>query len=99
MYPSETCTSTRCGISIRWPEDSTRQGFHQVDLHIIFKLIVSHIVSLCKVVFYLSLFRDAVAEMLFEQDNEEKSIATLLLDALVKVENLVWEMCSTRMRV
>ncbi|XP_056620488.1 actin-related protein 10 [Triplophysa dalaica] len=28
--------------------------------------------------------RDAVAEMLFEQDNEEKSIATLLLDALVK---------------
>ncbi|KAI2652367.1 Actin-related protein 10 [Labeo rohita] len=28
--------------------------------------------------------RDSVAEMLFEQDNEEKSIATLLLDTLVK---------------
>ncbi|XP_076874036.1 actin-related protein 10 [Brachyhypopomus gauderio] len=28
--------------------------------------------------------RDSVAEMLFEQDNEEKSIATLVLDTLVK---------------
>ncbi|XP_051951628.1 actin-related protein 10 [Xyrauchen texanus] len=28
--------------------------------------------------------RDSIAEMLFEQDNEEKSIATLLLDTLVK---------------
>uniref|UniRef100_A0A3P8Y5C9 Actin-related protein 10 n=1 Tax=Esox lucius TaxID=8010 RepID=A0A3P8Y5C9_ESOLU len=28
--------------------------------------------------------RDSVMEMLFEQDNEEKSVATLLLDALVK---------------
>lgn len=30
-------------------------------------------------------FRDSVMEMLFEQDNEEKSVATLVLDALVKV--------------
>uniref|UniRef100_A0A8B9HHN5 Actin related protein 10 n=1 Tax=Astyanax mexicanus TaxID=7994 RepID=A0A8B9HHN5_ASTMX len=28
--------------------------------------------------------RDSIAEMLFEQDNEEKSIATLILDTLVK---------------
>uniref|UniRef100_A0AAY4BWQ2 Actin-related protein 10 n=1 Tax=Denticeps clupeoides TaxID=299321 RepID=A0AAY4BWQ2_9TELE len=28
--------------------------------------------------------RDSVIEMLFEQDNEEKSVATLILDALVK---------------
>ncbi|XP_046877120.1 actin-related protein 10 [Hypomesus transpacificus] len=28
--------------------------------------------------------RDSVMEMLFEQDNEEKSVATLILDALVK---------------
>uniref|UniRef100_A0AAY5EFX2 Actin related protein 10 n=1 Tax=Electrophorus electricus TaxID=8005 RepID=A0AAY5EFX2_ELEEL len=28
--------------------------------------------------------RDSVAEMLFEQDNEEKSIATLVLDTLIK---------------
>ncbi|KAJ8274885.1 hypothetical protein COCON_G00095100 [Conger conger] len=28
--------------------------------------------------------RDSVIEMLFEQDNEEKSVATLMLDALVK---------------
>ncbi len=32
--------------------------------------------------------RDSVAEMLFEQDNEEKSIATLLLDTLVKVTKI-----------
>ncbi len=36
----------------------------------------------------LLFFRDSVAEMLFEQDNEEKSIATLLLDTLVKVQNM-----------
>ncbi|KAG8449406.1 hypothetical protein GDO86_016161 [Hymenochirus boettgeri] len=29
--------------------------------------------------------RDSVAELLFEQDNEEKSVATLILDALVQV--------------
>ncbi len=29
-----------------------------------------------------------MAEMLFEQDNEEKSIATLLLDTLVKVPKI-----------
>ena len=29
--------------------------------------------------------RDSVMEMLFEQDNEEKSIASLILDTLVKV--------------
>lgn len=32
------------------------------------------------------LFRDSVMEILFEQDNEEKSVASLILDALVKVE-------------
>lgn len=31
--------------------------------------------------------RDSVAEMLFEQDNEEKSIASLVLDTLVKVKH------------
>lgn len=31
-------------------------------------------------------FRDSVMEILFEQDNEEKSVASLMLDALVKVE-------------
>lgn len=30
-------------------------------------------------------WRDSVMEMLFEQDNEEKSVATLVLDTLVKV--------------
>lgn len=30
-------------------------------------------------------FRDSVMEILFEQDNEEKSVASLMLDALVKV--------------
>ncbi|MBN3285335.1 ARP10 protein, partial [Polyodon spathula] len=29
-------------------------------------------------------YRDSVIEMLFEQDNEEKSVATLILDSLVK---------------
>lgn len=29
--------------------------------------------------------RDSVMEILFEQDNEEKSVASLILDALVKV--------------
>ena len=33
----------------------------------------------------LSVPRDSVMEMLFEQDNEEKSIASLILDTLVKV--------------
>lgn len=31
--------------------------------------------------------RDSVMEILFEQDNEEKSVASLILDALVKVQN------------
>lgn len=30
--------------------------------------------------------RDSVMEILFEQDNEEKSVATLILDTLVKVK-------------
>ena len=34
---------------------------------------------------FLSVPRDSVMEMLFEQDNEEKSIASLILDTLVKV--------------
>ena len=34
---------------------------------------------------FVCLSRDSVMEMLFEQDNEEKSVATLILDALVKV--------------
>lgn len=38
--------------------------------------------------FYKS-FRDSVMEMLFEQDNEEKSVASLILDALVKVLAIV----------
>lgn len=28
-------------------------------------------------------------EILFEQDNEEKSVASLILDALVKVDNML----------
>lgn len=35
--------------------------------------------------FLLCFFRDSVMEILFEQDNEEKSVASLILDALVKV--------------
>lgn len=31
-------------------------------------------------------YRDSVMEILFEQDNEEKSVATLILDTLVKVQ-------------
>ncbi|XP_014061267.1 actin-related protein 10 isoform X2 [Salmo salar] len=37
--------------------------------------------------------RDSVMEMLFEQDNEEKSVATLVLDTLVKERSL--EHCKT----
>uniref|UniRef100_A0A672L1U0 Actin related protein 10 n=1 Tax=Sinocyclocheilus grahami TaxID=75366 RepID=A0A672L1U0_SINGR len=37
-----------------------------------------------KILYVKGSIRDSVAEMLFEQDNEEKSIATLLLDTLVK---------------
>uniref|UniRef100_UPI003F58B0FB actin-related protein 10 isoform 2 n=1 Tax=Danio rerio TaxID=7955 RepID=UPI003F58B0FB len=37
-----------------------------------------------KILHVKGFIRDSVAEMLFEQDNEEKSIATLLLDTLVK---------------
>lgn len=35
---------------------------------------------------YISFSRDSVMEILFEQDNEEKSVASLILDALVKVQ-------------
>lgn len=42
-------------------------------------------VSSC-VVDYISFSRDSVMEILFEQDNEEKSVASLILDALVKVQ-------------
>lgn len=39
---------------------------------------------------FFSFSRDSVMEILFEQDNEEKSVASLILDALVKVQkNLV----------
>lgn len=31
-------------------------------------------------------YRDSVMEILFEQDNEEKSVATLILDTLIKVQ-------------
>lgn len=31
------------------------------------------------------LIRDSVVEILFEQDNEEKSVATLILDSLMQV--------------
>uniref|UniRef100_A0A8C7ITF8 Actin related protein 10 n=1 Tax=Oncorhynchus kisutch TaxID=8019 RepID=A0A8C7ITF8_ONCKI len=37
--------------------------------------VISHVCMYC---------RDSVMEMLFEQDNEEKSVASLVLDALVK---------------
>ena len=33
----------------------------------------------------LNLIRDSVVEILFEQDNEEKSVATLILDSLMQV--------------
>lgn len=33
-------------------------------------------------------------EMLFEQDNEEKSVASLVLDALVKVTFVLVSFCS-----
>lgn len=32
------------------------------------------------------IYRDSLMEILFEQDNEEKSVATLILDTLVKVQ-------------
>lgn len=32
-----------------------------------------------------NLIRDSVVEILFEQDNEEKSVATLILDSLIQV--------------
>ena len=32
-----------------------------------------------------NLIRDSVVEILFEQDNEEKSVATLILDSLMQV--------------
>lgn len=48
-------------------------------------------------------FRDSVMEILFEQDNEEKSVASLMLDALVKVGRsnfevllFVWQLWLTR---
>lgn len=45
-----------------------------------------------KMLHLLSLFfRDSVMETLFEQDNEEKSVASLILDALVKVQKSVEE--------
>uniref|UniRef100_A0A2K6G8G5 Actin related protein 10 n=1 Tax=Propithecus coquereli TaxID=379532 RepID=A0A2K6G8G5_PROCO len=34
---------------------------------------------------FLNLIRDSVVEILFEQDNEEKSVATLILDSLMQV--------------
>ncbi|KPP60284.1 actin-related protein 10-like [Scleropages formosus] len=37
-----------------------------------------------KIIHIKGSIRDSVMEMLFEQDNEEKSVATLVLDALVK---------------
>ncbi|XP_023684316.1 actin-related protein 10 [Paramormyrops kingsleyae] len=37
-----------------------------------------------KIIHIKGSIRDSVIEMLFEQDNEEKSVATLMLDALVK---------------
>lgn len=35
--------------------------------------------------FLFNLVRDSVVEILFEQDNEEKSVATLILDSLLQV--------------
>lgn len=35
--------------------------------------------------YFLSFHRDSVVEILFEQDNEETSVATLILDSLVQV--------------
>lgn len=35
--------------------------------------------------FLFTLIRDSVVEILFEQDNEEKSVATLILDSLLQV--------------
>lgn len=35
--------------------------------------------------FLFNLTRDSVVEILFEQDNEEKSVATLILDSLLQV--------------
>lgn len=34
---------------------------------------------------FFNLIRDSVVEILFEQDNEEKSVATLILDSLMQV--------------
>lgn len=48
----------------------------------------------CSVLYYMmptkhsmffNLIRDSVVEILFEQDNEEKSVATLILDSLIQV--------------
>lgn len=39
------------------------------------------------VIIIVFIYRDSVMEILFEQDNEEKSVATLILDTLVKVQN------------
>lgn len=38
---------------------------------------------------FFNLIRDSVVEILFEQDNEEKSVATLILDSLLQVFYLV----------
>ena len=43
--------------------------------------------------FLLVFVRDSVMEILFEQDNEEKSVASLILDALVKVEKSYSSLC------
>ena len=43
---------------------------------------------------FSSCLRDSVMEILFEQDNEEKSVASLILDALVKVEKMSHSGCN-----
>ncbi|XP_012519187.1 PREDICTED: actin-related protein 10 [Propithecus coquereli] len=39
---------------------------------------------------FLNLIRDSVVEILFEQDNEEKSVATLILDSLMQLMTFTW---------
>lgn len=45
-----------------------------------------HRANASSVIIIVFIYRDSVMEILFEQDNEEKSVATLILDTLVKVE-------------
>lgn len=45
-----------------------------------------HRANVSSVIIIVFIYRDSVMEILFEQDNEEKSVATLILDTLVKVE-------------